>query len=121
MLVLQDEIRPFTPTVRELMEVWNLSSTSAVHRTLAELEEAGLVITRKRGARSKYYAVGGLDKREETLLTRALDYLFKHERNDDSLCVACGHIVGGHHDDCKWVEITDALGDYLGEIVRERF
>lgn len=57
MLDLQDEIRPFTPTVRELMEAWGLNSTSVVHRTLTKLEESGLVITREMGPGKKYYAI----------------------------------------------------------------
>lgn len=57
MLQFQKEIAPFTPTTRELMELWGYNATSAVSYTLHVLLAAGLVIARSNGSYSKYFAV----------------------------------------------------------------
>lgn len=57
MLDFQKEIAPFTPTVRDLMNVFGLASTSAVAYTLEQMREQKMVITRISGKSRKYYAV----------------------------------------------------------------
>jgi DNA-binding MarR family transcriptional regulator len=59
MLAFQDKIHPFTPTLAELMEVWHLSTKSAVVYVLKKLVERGLCVTRgnKVGKYTRYYAV----------------------------------------------------------------
>jgi hypothetical protein len=59
MLEYQDVIYPFTPTFRELERIWGLHTTSAVAHTLANLRDAGLVITRQRGQKVECFAVKG--------------------------------------------------------------
>jgi len=62
MLAYQKEIAPFVPTVRELMGLWRLNTTSIAHLTLQHFVESGLVITRKRGDKTFYYAIEKGDK-----------------------------------------------------------
>ncbi len=57
MLKFQEEIFPFTPTIRELMKAWNVGSTSVARNTLHELVDRGLVVTRMCGSAMHYYAV----------------------------------------------------------------
>ena len=57
MLEYQKQIAPFTPTIRDLMEIWGLKSTSIVKETLSKMAKRGLVIRRERGAKHAYYAV----------------------------------------------------------------
>jgi hypothetical protein len=58
MLRYQKSIAPFTPTLRELMEVWNLDSTNTVSVILINLLAAGVVIVRQVGKDAHhYYAV----------------------------------------------------------------
>lgn len=53
MLEFQEEIKPFTPTIRELADIWKLKSASVASYTLKVLEIAGLVV--KSG--HEYYAI----------------------------------------------------------------
>ena len=57
MLFHQNEIYPFTPTIRVLRDLWGLKTTSSVHSTLKNLEELGYVVSRKNGKTKKYFAV----------------------------------------------------------------
>ena len=57
MLEYQDEIYPFTPSVKELMEVWELRTTSAVHLTLCHLVEMGLCVKRGDGNARSVHAL----------------------------------------------------------------
>jgi hypothetical protein len=58
MLEFQEQIKPFTPTVRELMELWGVNTTSAVCLALGRMEELGIVVTRRHGERQdSYYAI----------------------------------------------------------------
>lgn len=56
MLDLQEDIYPFTPTLRELQELWNLNTTSAVRRSLEYMVELDIVSFRLRGVKRYYYA-----------------------------------------------------------------
>jgi SOS-response transcriptional repressor LexA len=53
MLDYQAEIAPFPPTLREMMIVWKLQSTSAAAWVLRLLTKQGLCVTRK----GRYYAI----------------------------------------------------------------
>jgi hypothetical protein len=57
MLEYQEQIAPFTPTIRELQELWGLSSTSVTLTTLRYLVGMRHVITRRHGKLDRYYAV----------------------------------------------------------------
>mgnify|MGYP000465852248 CR=1 FL=1 len=58
MLRYQDEISPFTPTMRELGHIWGIRTTSHTSYVLNNMLKNGMVITRKVGNRKKvYYAV----------------------------------------------------------------
>lgn len=57
MLKFQEEIKPFTPTIRELVSLWGLKTTSATHATIRYLVNCGYVIERRIGDEHKYYAV----------------------------------------------------------------
>lgn len=57
MLEFQEEIKPFTPTIRELMELWKLSSSSAVMYSLRRIGQMGLLLEREYGKTTRYYAV----------------------------------------------------------------
>lgn len=57
MVAYQEQIKPFTPSVRELVEVWGVHSTCAATSTLQRLEKSGLVISRSMGSKKYYYAV----------------------------------------------------------------
>ena len=56
MLEYQSKIQPFTPTIRELKELWGLNTTCAVHLSLQRLESAGVVVSRKHGKTKSYFA-----------------------------------------------------------------
>ena len=67
MLDWQVRNHPWVPTIRDLRSAWNISSTSVVRYTLEELRQAGLVITKERGAwHHNYYAVsrGATDEQQ---------------------------------------------------------
>lgn len=57
MLAYQEEIKSFTPTIKELCVVWGLQTTSSVHLVLKRLEKDGRVVSRLRGEIKHYYAV----------------------------------------------------------------
>lgn len=57
MLALQRDIKPFTPTIRELMVTWDYKTLSAVHYMLQQLHVRGLVVTRAAGTYLRYFAV----------------------------------------------------------------
>jgi len=57
MLDFQDEIRPFTPAQRELVDLWGVH-LSSVNLALKTMVKFGLAVTRKRGEYTTYYAVG---------------------------------------------------------------
>lgn len=57
MLDYQEEIKPFVPTLRELMIVWNVGSMGAVTHHIDSMLAAGLLLTRQRGNSKSYYAV----------------------------------------------------------------
>jgi len=58
MLEFQDQIKPFTPTIRELVDLWGVRSTSAAAYILERLVDHGLVITRSHGdVKDSYYAI----------------------------------------------------------------
>ena len=57
MLALQEQIQPFTPTIRELANAWGYRSTSTVRFTLDQLVEKGFVITRELNSKTSYYAL----------------------------------------------------------------
>ena len=57
MLDYQTKIAPFTPTFKELLDVWRVATISAVNYTLKKLVERGLVIYREHGNSRSYYAV----------------------------------------------------------------
>jgi len=57
MLAYQEKIKPFTPTIKELCEVWGLHTTSSVHIVLRRLEKDGRVVSRLRGPIKHYYAI----------------------------------------------------------------
>jgi hypothetical protein len=58
MLHYQKSIAPFTPTVRELMEVWKVDSTNTVSVILNNLLATGAVVVHKVGKTGHhYYAV----------------------------------------------------------------
>lgn len=61
MLDYQDKIAPFTPTLRDLETLWYLEENghliSSVRSVLLRMEKKGLVITRKKGNKTSYYAI----------------------------------------------------------------
>lgn len=57
LLDYQTEIYPFTPTIREIQEVWEMSSTASVRYTLDKLVDLEYVKTRVHGDKTQYYAV----------------------------------------------------------------
>lgn len=57
MLQYQEQIKPFPPTIRELMKVFGISSTSATTYDLQLMEELGMVVTRTLGNKRTFYAV----------------------------------------------------------------
>jgi hypothetical protein len=61
LLDYQKKISPFIPTVRELMDLWGLNTTSATRRTLIFLLEKGLVIHRGEKKSAAYYAIENKD------------------------------------------------------------
>lgn len=56
MLEYQENNKPWTPSITDLIQVWGVQPTAA-HRTLKLLKASGLCITRKRGNIQQYYAV----------------------------------------------------------------
>ena len=58
MLEYQKKIYPFTPTLKELQALWKLNTTSAVVSSIHNLEREGLIISRERGRKTFYYAIG---------------------------------------------------------------
>jgi sugar-specific transcriptional regulator TrmB len=56
MVDYQRIIQSFTPTVRELAQLWGLSQTAAYY-TLRQLEGKGMAVTRIHGNTKSYYAV----------------------------------------------------------------
>lgn len=61
MLAYQEKIKPFTPVIRELCDLWGVRGTGTVHLTLKRMEEAGLVISRAYKGIKRYYAVKGAE------------------------------------------------------------
>lgn len=57
MMRYQKKIAPFTPTIDELLIVWKLNTKSHVIYCLNNLIKLGLIITRKHGIKTYYYAV----------------------------------------------------------------
>lgn len=57
MLEYQKQIAPFTPTIRDLEELWDVRSTAVVVGTLKHLGDWGMVIVRQHGETKSYYAV----------------------------------------------------------------
>lgn len=57
LLDYQEEIFPFTPTIREIQEVWEMNSTAPVRYTLDKLVELESVLTRTHGSKTQYYAI----------------------------------------------------------------
>lgn len=58
MLKYQKKIAPFTPTFRELMDLWGLRTVSSVYFTLNFLSDIGLVTSRGRGKKkTQFYAI----------------------------------------------------------------
>jgi len=58
MLVYQEEIKPWIPTMRELIVVWKVASTSVVRNTLINMVKEGMAVSRKSGNSTEYYAYG---------------------------------------------------------------
>lgn len=56
MVKYQNEISPFTPTIRELQSLWGLNTTSAVALCLKNLVKKGYVISRLKGNSKNYFA-----------------------------------------------------------------
>jgi hypothetical protein len=57
MLELQEQIAPFTPSIRDVMTAWGLSSTSSTLYVLGLLVRDGLCKTMSVGKVTRYYAV----------------------------------------------------------------
>lgn len=58
LLDYQTKIFPFTPTIREIQDVWGMNSTAPVRNTLDRLIEMGRIQTRDIGEnKTQYYAV----------------------------------------------------------------
>lgn len=57
MLEFQSEIYPFTPTIRELQEIWNLSTSSAAFDVIKKLIEMDCIKSRTKGKHTQYYAI----------------------------------------------------------------
>lgn len=57
MLYFQSQIDPFVPTIRELVDVWGINSTSHAKYILDEMDKHGMVKTREHGNSKSYYAV----------------------------------------------------------------
>lgn len=58
MIAYQECIKPFTPSVRDMVEQWAVNSTAHAAFILKKLVKLGLVTTRKRGqAGQQYYAI----------------------------------------------------------------
>lgn len=56
MLEYQSKIYPFSPTVRELMDLWKLNTTSAVVLALGHMRDNDLLFVREAGAKTHYHA-----------------------------------------------------------------
>lgn len=56
MLEYQSRIYHFSPTIRELMDLWQLKTTSAVHHTLSRMQDDNLLFVRDMGDRTYYHA-----------------------------------------------------------------
>jgi len=57
MVDFQEKIKPFTPTIGDLLCVWGVNSKNTVFVILRKMEAMGLVKTRKAGDGKKYYAI----------------------------------------------------------------
>ncbi len=58
LLNYQTKVFPFTPTIREIQEVWGMNSTAPVRHTLDKLIELDRIQTRSIGDnKTQYYAV----------------------------------------------------------------
>lgn len=57
MLDFQETIKPFTPTVRDLVRVWSVNSTNTALGILIGLSRAGLCVTRENGSHTSFYAI----------------------------------------------------------------
>lgn len=57
MVKYQKKIAPFTPTIRELMKLWDMRTTSHVNQALERMLEYGMLKTRAAGSATKYYAI----------------------------------------------------------------
>lgn len=53
----QEEIYPFTATLREIQDVWKMGSLASVRYTLDKLFELDSVKIRKHNKKQHYYAV----------------------------------------------------------------
>lgn len=57
MLEYQKKIAPFTPTLRELVELWGMRSTDNAARVIERLERDGRAVSRVHGKTKSYYAI----------------------------------------------------------------
>lgn len=57
MMEYQKEISPFTPTIREIADLWNIKSMGSVIFVLNKMQSMGMVVSRQRGAHRSYYAI----------------------------------------------------------------
>lgn len=59
MVEFQEEIKPFTPTVRDFSTVWGLSGTSPALACIKQMIKRGMIVFRETGekkGRKQYYA-----------------------------------------------------------------
>lgn len=56
LLTLQRKLAPFTPTLREIAAVWQLT-TCPTRIILIQMKERGMVIVRRAGKKTYYYGV----------------------------------------------------------------
>ena len=64
-LDLQEQIKPFTPTIAEITVAMGIQAKSHAWKLLRFFEKRGMVISRQTGKGRHYYAIGGTNEAEK--------------------------------------------------------